>query len=206
MKEKDGREGMRKTTQECQEYWIKDRMKETSDVKSDPIMEGGKRGKEREIRGWEISSGGMMGRMRRKKRQGSKNLIRHVACIRFANRKQVEQKWGDTHVRHADTWKWQVNIAHSAHLHANTFISLLIIIRPRSFPLAPAPSSTILSLHLHEWGLGLLWNKAYDMWPSMGLVLRGRSVHMYVLLLFQIWKIYSSVVIIKAARLCGSVS
>lgn len=47
-------------------------MKETSDVKSDPIMEGGKRGKEREIRGWEISSGGMMGRMRRKKDKGVK--------------------------------------------------------------------------------------------------------------------------------------
>lgn len=76
-------------------------------MKSDPIMEGGERGKEREMRGWEISSGGMMGRMRRKQRQGSKDLIRHVACIKFANRKQVEQKWGDTHVRHADTWKWQ---------------------------------------------------------------------------------------------------
>lgn len=174
-----------------------------SDVKSNPIMEGGKRGKEREIRGWEISSGGMMGSMRRKKRQGSKNLIRHVACIRFANRKQVEQKWGDIRAtcRHVKVTKWTSHI-----LHTNTFISLLIIIRPRSFPLAPAPSSTILSLHLYERGLGLLWNKAYDMWPSMGLVLRGRSVHMYVLLLFQIWKIYSSGVIIKAARLSGTVS
>lgn len=90
-------------------------MKETSDVKSNPIMEGGKRGKEREIRGWEISSGGMMGSMRRKKRQGSKNLIRHVAWIRFANRKQVEQKWGDTRAtcRHVKVTKWTSHILHT---------------------------------------------------------------------------------------------
>lgn len=95
-------------------------MKETSDVKSDPIMEGGKRGKEREIRGWEISSGGMMGRMRRKKRQGSKNLIRHVACLQMfahvckskASRTEMRRHTCAT-CRHVKVTKWTSHILHT---------------------------------------------------------------------------------------------